>query len=95
MDTGINFLFDDDEQLPLVVSNKLPYNPLQDKSQYKKLKDKKDGIQFSHTLDKQIGGQLKAGFILKDIYEDYNDSGLLREYIPTYIATYATKGGVA
>lgn len=94
MDTGINFLFDADEQMPLVVSNKLPYNPLKDKNQYKKLNDTKNGIQFSHTLEEQIGGQLKAGFMLKDLYEDYNDSGLLREYIPTYIATYAIKPGL-
>jgi hypothetical protein len=49
------------------------------------------GIQFSHTLEEQIGGQLKAGFILKDLYEDYNDDGLLKEYIPTYIATFSIK----
>jgi SAM-dependent methyltransferase len=91
MDNGINFLFDDDEKLPLIVSNKLPYNPLKDKIQYKKLEKNDNGIQFSHTIEEQIGGQLKAGFILKDLYEDYNDCGLLKEYIPTYIATFAIK----
>lgn len=91
MDNGINFLFDDDEHLPLILSNKLPYNPLKNKIQYKKLEESDNGIQFSYTIEEQIGGQLKAGFILKDLYKDYNSSGLLKEYTPTYIATFAIK----
>jgi SAM-dependent methyltransferase len=90
MDNGLNFLFDDDEK-SLEVSNKLPYNPLKNKNQLRKLEENDNGIQFSHTLEEQIGGQLKAGFILKDLYEDYNNSGLLKEYAPTYIATKAIK----
>jgi SAM-dependent methyltransferase len=90
MDNGLNFLFDDDEK-SLEVANKLPYNPLKNRDQLKKLEENDNGIQFSHTLEEQIGGQLKAGFILNDIYEDYNDSGLLKEYVPTFIATKATK----
>jgi SAM-dependent methyltransferase len=69
MDNGLNFLFDDDEK-SLEVSNKLPYNPLKNKNQLKKLEENDNGIQFSHTLEEQIGGQLKTGFILKDLYED-------------------------
>jgi ubiquinone/menaquinone biosynthesis C-methylase UbiE len=90
MDNGLNFLFDDDSE-SLEITNRLPYNPLKDKNQLKKLEENDNGIQFSHTLEEQIGGQLKAGFIIKDIYEDYNDSGLLKEYAPTYIATKAIK----
>jgi SAM-dependent methyltransferase len=90
MDNGLNFLFDDDEK-SLKISNKLPYNPLKDDTKLKKLEENDEGIQFSHTLEEQIGGQLKAGFILKDLYEDYNDSGLLKEYAPTFIATRAIK----
>jgi SAM-dependent methyltransferase len=90
MDNGLNFLFDDDEK-SLAITNKLPYNPLKDNNQLKKLEENDNGIQFSHTLKEQIGGQLKAGFILKDLYEDYNDTGLLKEYAPTFIATKAIK----
>ena len=51
-----------------------------------------DGVQFSHTLEEQIGGQLKAGFILTDLYEDTNGYGRLHELnIPTFIATRAIK----
>lgn len=50
------------------------------------------GIQFSHTIEEQIGGQLKAGFLLQDIYEDTNSSGNLYNHnIPCYIATKAKK----
>jgi ubiquinone/menaquinone biosynthesis C-methylase UbiE len=90
-DNGLNFLFDDDSREPLILKNRLPYNPLKNKEQLKKLEEN-DGIQFSHSMEEQIGGQLKAGFILKDIYEDYNNYGLLRTYnIPTFLATLAMK----
>jgi SAM-dependent methyltransferase len=90
MDNGINFLFDDDE-ISLEIKNRLPFNPLKNKEQLKILEENDNGIQFSHTLEEQIGGQLKSGFILKDLYEDYNNYGLLKEYIPTYIATRSIK----
>jgi hypothetical protein len=90
MDNGLNFLFDDDSE-SLTVANKLPFNPLKDRNLLEKLEKDDNGIQFSHSLEEQIGGQLKAGFILKDIYEDYNNYGLLKEYAPAFIATRAIK----
>ena len=52
-----------------------------------------DGVQFSHTLDEQIGGQLKAGFTLKALYEDRDREGgsEIRKYYPQYFATLAVK----
>jgi len=51
-----------------------------------------EGIEFSHTLEEQIGGQLKAGFILTDLYEDFNnDSNEISDTIPSYWATRAVK----
>lgn len=92
MDNGINFLFDDNiENMPLVATNKLPFNPLKDEALYKKMVDSNDGIQFSHTMEEQIGGQLKAGFILTDLYEDRRSQGALREYFPQFIATRSLK----
>ena len=67
-DNGLNFLFDDDGTLPLTVVNKLPFNPLKaNEEEYKCMADNYEGIQFSHSLEEQIGGQLKAGFILTDL----------------------------
>ena len=89
MDNGINYLFDDSD--PLRVVNKLPFNPLKNPELYKKSLENKDGIQFSHTLEEQIGGQLKTGFILTDLYEDYDNCGGIGEYYPPFIATRAIK----
>lgn len=88
MDNGINYLFEEDD--PLRVVNKLPYNPLKDDALYARSMETDGSIQFSHTMEEQIGGQLRAGFILTDLYEDSDPSGL-GEYVPQYIATRAIK----
>ena len=91
LDNGMNFLVDEDDNQPLLITNKLPFNPLKNEEQYKKLIAEDSGVQFSHSITEQIGGQLKAGFILKDLYEDYNNSGVLKDYSPSFFATLALK----
>jgi ubiquinone/menaquinone biosynthesis C-methylase UbiE len=89
---GIDFLFEDD--MPLTVVNKLPYNPLEmSKEDYNRMASQFEGIQFSHSMEEQLGGQLKAGFILTDLYEDRDREGgaAIREYCPQYMATRAIK----
>lgn len=89
LDNGFNFLFDDEEKS---VVHKLPFNALRDAQLYEESVKKDWGIQFSHTIEEQIGGQLQAGFVLTDIYEDTNGSGRLHEYnVPTFWATRAVK----
>lgn len=48
-------------------------------------------LEFSHTLEDQIGGQLEVGFHLIGFYEDYWPEEKIREYMPTFIATRALK----
>ncbi len=50
-------------------------------------------VEYSHTLEAQIGGQLAAGFVLTDLFEDTDrDADSLRSrYFPTCIATRALK----
>jgi len=94
MDNGLNFLFDDNGSLPLVAVNKLPFNPLKGSAEaYERMAREGEGIQFSHSLQEQIGGQLKAGFRLTHLYEDSDREGcgVLREYAPQYIATRSVK----
>ena len=89
LDNGINFIFDDEEEK---LMNKLPFNPLKDKELYEKSLKNDWGIQFSHTIEEQIGGQLQAGFILTDIFEDINGQGRLHDFnVPTFYATRAVK----
>jgi ubiquinone/menaquinone biosynthesis C-methylase UbiE len=47
-------------------------------------------LEFSHSLEEQIGGQLEAGFLLTGCYEDEQNSPL-GKYMPGYIATRAIK----
>lgn len=89
LDNGINYAFDEEEKM---VVRKLPYNPLKDEQLYEESLQNNWGIQFSHTIEEQIGGQLRAGFILTDLYHDTNGSGRLHEYrIPTFYATRAIR----
>lgn len=88
-DNGINFIFDEEEDK---LSFALPFNPLKDKRVYEFCMSNDEGFQFSHTLEEQIGGQLKAGFRLTDLYEDTNGAGRLHEYnVPTFTATRSVK----
>lgn len=98
MDNGVNFLFsewdeDEDDTRALVVDTKLPFNPLRNPAHYQRYaSDAEEAIfQFSHTMEEQIGGQLQAGFQLCSLYEDHDNAGRLRHYIPTYVATHAVK----
>lgn len=89
---GIDFLFEDNS--PLTVVNKLPFNPLKmPKERYDGMVKNYEGIMFSHSLEEQLGGQLEAGFILRDLYEDRDREGgaAIREYAPQYMATKAVK----
>lgn len=89
LDNGINYAFDDEEKM--IIRN-LPFNPLKDQQLYEDSIKKDWGIQFSHTIEEQIGGQLRAGFVLTDIYQDTNGVGRLHEFnIPTFYATRAIK----
>ncbi len=87
-DNGVNFITNDGEK----IENALPFNPLKNKEQMELLIKDNDGVQFSHTIEEQIGGQLEAGFLLTNVYEDTNGSGRLHELnIPCFLATRALK----
>ena len=89
MDVGYNYLFDDAET---TLTYRLPYNPLKDTALMAKAQANDEGVQFSHTLEEQLGGQLEAGFRLTHLYEDTNGEGRLKEYgVPSFVATRAIK----
>ena len=89
LDNGLNYAFDE-EQTRLVRS--LPFDPLSDETLLQQSLENGDGVQFSHTIDEQIGGQLKAGFVLRDIYGDIDPgSGLGKYNVPAFWATLSVK----
>lgn len=89
LDNGVGYAFND-EGTTLV--QKLPYNPLKDERLYKEALASGDGIQFSHGIEEQIGGQLQAGFRLEDVYQDTDGQGNLHDHgVATFWATRAVK----
>lgn len=88
-DHYVNYIVDNEEKM---VVNSLPYNPLKNPEQMRQLREDDDGVQFSHFIEEQIGGQLEAGFRLLNIYEDTNGEGRLHELgIPTFLAMRSVK----
>jgi len=87
------FDFDKLDQGELVVTKKLPYADVNDLSPDQLRKFEKEGLpyEWSHSLDEQIGGQLKAGFVLTGLYEDIDPTSVLGKTLPTFIATRAVK----
>ena len=53
-------------------------------------------IEFSHSLETQIAGQLRAGFTLLDLKEGYDrrPDDILSKYAPSYIATKSIKPAI-
>jgi SAM-dependent methyltransferase len=49
-----------------------------------------DPLEFSHSIEEQIGGQLEEGFVLVGLYADQQNT-LEGMYIPGYFATRAIK----
>ena len=88
LDNGMNFVFDEEG----VLRHRLPYNPLKDPALLEESLKKGEGVQFSHGIEEQIGGQLKAGFVLRDLYSDIDPFGWSQKYnLPAYWVTLAEK----
>lgn len=89
LDNGINYLVDSSEER---IVNGLPFNPLVTPEHLAQLEAEDDGMQFSHTLEEQIAGQLEAGLTLRACYEDTNGEGRLHDLgIPTFWATLSER----
>jgi SAM-dependent methyltransferase len=53
--------------------------------------EKGEPLEFSHTLEEQIGGQLEAGFLISGFYEDRHREDPIAAFMPTFVATRAIK----
>ena len=85
----VNYLVNEDER---EIINEMPFNPLTNEKYRKQLEEEDCGMQFSHTVEEQIGGQLKAGLMLTDIFGDTNGEGRLHQMnVECYLATRAVK----
>jgi hypothetical protein len=92
------YIFDAEAELrgELVVRHALPYADVIDRTpeDLQRVIARDHTVEFSHTLETQIGGQLKAGFVLTHMFEDTDraaaETGRSR-YFPTSVATRAQK----
>jgi hypothetical protein len=77
----------------LRVRNALPYADATSKSEKDVARQVERGepLEFSHTLEDQIGGQIEAGFVIVGFYEDRHRDDPIAAHMPTYIATRAIK----
>lgn len=85
------------ERGELVVRHRVPYSDVTsiDDEERQRFIDADEPLEFGHTLQDQIGGQLDAGLLLAAMYEDL-EHGLEAErtisnYVPTFMATRAIK----
>ncbi|MEL0064248.1 MAG: class I SAM-dependent methyltransferase [Gammaproteobacteria bacterium] len=92
------FMFDHDDIDKggvLQVTYPLPFSDLEQLSEAQIMQRQAQGeaLEFSHSLQSQIGGQLDAGLLLAGFYEDRWDSAetRLNDFMPTSMATLAIK----
>lgn len=92
------FLFDHEEveQTGLLqVKYALPFSDVASLPVERREKIEKAGLayEFGHTLEQQIGGQLAAGFVIADFYEDNWSDEItpLNRFSSMLIATWARK----
>ncbi|MCJ7570053.1 MAG: class I SAM-dependent methyltransferase [Anaerolineales bacterium] len=80
----------------LQVKYALPYSDLTSLTaeERQQVIEKGMPLEFSHTLEDQIGGQLDAGLMFTGLFEDgypEDETDLLTNYMPAFIATRAIK----
>jgi SAM-dependent methyltransferase len=77
----------------LEVRHVLPYSDVKSltASERQQLVEDEQPLEWSHTLEDQIGGQIEAGFAIVGFYEDRWPGNAIDEYMATYFATRAKK----
>lgn len=82
------------QERKLKIKYTIPYSDLTSisKRQLERKIEKKDTIEFSHTLDEIIGGLLKTGFVIEDFYSDRAASEPTDSFVhDSYLAFKARK----
>ena len=95
------FIFDDvalDDEGAFVVKYSLPYvehEVLSQEAIEQRIRDK-EMFHFSHTMETQLGGLMKVGFVMTGFYEDRRpeeDGNPIRHFMPSYYVTRVEKVG--
>jgi SAM-dependent methyltransferase len=96
----MTYLFNDDETEKtgvLTVRYSLPYSDLASlpPAELQARIERCEPLEFGHSLDDQIGGQIEAGLVITGFFEDrwFDDTWLLSTRSPVAMATRALKTG--
>ncbi len=92
----LSYIFDYElmeQQQRLEVRHSIPYSDIGSlpPDALQRYLDSGVPLEYGHSLEDQIGGQLRAGFHLTGFYEDIDPDSILNRFISTYIATRAIK----
>lgn len=83
-----------DEKKIIQIKYKLPYSDIEqlDRNDLQKILYKNEPLEFGHTLEQQIGGQIAVGFVITGFFEDnWGGKELLDNHTNCFIATKASK----
>jgi SAM-dependent methyltransferase len=87
--------FEEEENHRLVPRHSLPYSDQADLEPHELqvMLDDAEPLEFSHTLEEQLGGQTDAGFHIVGLYEDRwgDPENLFDRHFPAFVATRAVK----
>ena len=81
----------EEKEQRLVINQAIPCSDLSRREEAEEQPASGEALEFGHSLDALIGGQLEAGFTLTGFYEDRFPGKLVDEYIASLFATCATK----
>lgn len=78
----------------LMLTYKAPYSDLHslEKEKLEEFINNKEALLYGHSWQEQLGGQLQAGFLISDMYEDdWSNELIFDSYFPGFMATRAIK----
>jgi len=91
----VEFCFDGDLAKKGIyhIKHSLPYSDLTSITEEERIRlyGIDEPVEFSHTLEEQVSGQLKAGFHLIGFFEDYWAEEKIKDYMPSFMATRSLK----
>ncbi len=91
-----NYIFDADQLDAGVIElrHTLPYSDVESLSVEKRKEYEENGspLEWSHSFEEQLGGQMQAGFHMVGFFEDRDPESPLYAWMPTFFATRAVKG---
>lgn len=91
----VNYLFDGEQEKEGIfqIIHKMPYSDLTSITEEDRgrLYGEESALEFGHSLEDQIGGQIRAGLVIYGFYEDITPEEKISDYMPTFIATRARK----